>query len=153
MQAHSFACTHTHIRTHRHLSNSLSPPLSHKHIHTCMHTHTHTHMHTHTRTHTRTCTGTLSHLLTHSLFFPQCVWNIFDRKLVKYFTRLFFFSFRQVKNSRRCVRQRWLKHRMVSLIYFTSVFCWYWNARPKQSMVPASPNFINHFLWEQYQRD
>ena len=30
---------------------------------------------------------------------------------------------------------------------------WYWNARSKQSMVPASPNFICYFWREQYRRD
>ena len=36
------------------------------------------------------------------------------------------------------------------LIFF---WTWYWNARQKRSMVPASPNFICHFLREQFRRD
>ena len=37
--------------------------------------------------------------------------------------------------------------------FFLIFLIWYWHARPTQSMVPASPNFICHFLQEQYQRD
>ena len=47
----------------------------------------------------------------------------------------------------------------LQLVFFPIIFyifyfvTWYWNARPTQSMVPASPNFICHFLREQYRRD
>ena len=44
-----------------------------------------------------------------------------------------------------------------AIVFVHSLFIifliWYWNASPKRSMVPASPNFICHFSWEQYWRD
>ena len=43
--------------------------------------------------------------------------------------------------------------RLFLSILFSFFIIWYWNARPKWSIVPVSPNFICHFLWEIYRKD
>ena len=34
----------------------------------------------------------------------------------------------------------------LSILFYIYFLIWYWNARSKRSMVPASPNFISHFF-------